>query len=358
MLPRFARPALAAALAVGVSLVGAGAGSAHDSIGSLRQGIASDGQREQQITVKLNTASQALALLERQLAVLNGRVAAVQGQLDADQARLNRFTVGVADEDARLVALRGRFERDKRALESWLVSAYENGQPDVMSVVFSAKGFSDLLEKLDFLKRTAREVGAITARVRGERDASTRGLADLNRLRGEQTRVTAQMQTVRDGLSGIQSELDQKQTALADARQLQADALAATQAHQDDLRHQLSSALAAQRARAAAARARALAAKLRALAAPPAVSSSPAGTSFTIPWSIVQCESGGQNLPPNSAGASGYYQIIPDTWKGYGGSTAQAYQASKAEQDAVAARIWDGGAGARNWVCAALVGIT
>ena len=32
------------------------------------------------------------------------------------------------------------------------------------------------------------------------------------------------------------------------------------------------------------------------------------------------CESGGQNLSPNSAGASGYYQIMPATWKGYGGS--------------------------------------
>jgi hypothetical protein len=69
----------------------------------------------------------------------------------------------------------------------------------------------------------------------------------------------------------------------------------------------------------------------------------------------VQCESGGQNTPPNSAGASGYYQIMPATWRGFGGSGPHAYLASKAEQDRVAARIWDGGRGASNWVCAALV---
>ena len=34
-----------------------------------------------------------------------------------------------------------------------------------------------------------------------------------------------------------------------------------------------------------------------------------------------------------------------------------AYQASKAEQDRLAATLWAGGAGAHNWVCAALVGI-
>jgi muramidase (phage lysozyme) len=66
---------------------------------------------------------------------------------------------------------------------------------------------------------------------------------------------------------------------------------------------------------------------------------------------VVQCESGGQNLPPNWATASGYYQIIIPTWKAFGGPTAQAYQASKAVQDAIASRIWDGGAGANNWDC-------
>ena len=57
------------------------------------------------------------------------------------------------------------------------------------------------------------------------------------------------------------------------------------------------------------------------------------------------------------AGASGYYQFTPSTWKGIGGSTPHAYQASKAEQDRLAARLWAGGSGARNWDCAALVGL-
>ncbi|HWH93325.1 MAG TPA: transglycosylase family protein, partial [Baekduia sp.] len=81
------------------------------------------------------------------------------------------------------------------------------------------------------------------------------------------------------------------------------------------------------------------------------------GGPWAIPWAVVQCESGGQNLPPNSAGASGYYQMMPATWKGLGGSTSAAYRASKAEQDRLAAKLWNGGAGASNWVCAALVGV-
>ncbi len=75
---------------------------------------------------------------------------------------------------------------------------------------------------------------------------------------------------------------------------------------------------------------------------------------WAIPSSVVQCESGGRNLPPNSAGASGYYQIIPGTWQAYGGGryAPSAYQATAQQQAVVAARIWDGGAGANQWVCA------
>src|SRR6202023_560908 len=83
-----------------------------------------------------------------------------------------------------------------------------------------------------------------------------------------------------------------------------------------------------------------------------ATTGAPVGPSYgpngnwAIPYAIVLCESGGQNLPPNSAGASGYYQIIPSTWAGYGGTGPAAYLAPKSEQDAVAARICDGGRGA------------
>jgi hypothetical protein len=74
---------------------------------------------------------------------------------------------------------------------------------------------------------------------------------------------------------------------------------------------------------------------------------------WAIPEAIVMCESGGANLSPNSAGAAGYYQIIPGTWASHGGSTPDdASQHPKSEQDRVARRIWaEGGPG--EWVCKA-----
>jgi muramidase (phage lysozyme) len=73
---------------------------------------------------------------------------------------------------------------------------------------------------------------------------------------------------------------------------------------------------------------------------------------WAIPEYIVICESKGQNLPPNSATASGYYQILDSTWAENGGSPPdEAWRHSKSEQDRVAAQIWATG-GPSQWVCA------
>lgn len=75
---------------------------------------------------------------------------------------------------------------------------------------------------------------------------------------------------------------------------------------------------------------------------------------WAIPEAIVMCESKGKNLPPNSASAAGYYQVTAGTWpEGGGRPPNDASQHSKAEQDSVAARLWDGGRGASRWVCKA-----
>ena len=55
--------------------------------------------------------------------------------------------------------------------------------------------------------------------------------------------------------------------------------------------------------------------------------------------------------------SGGVLRVSGRAGHGLGGSTKHAYQASKAEQDRLAARLWNGGAGARNWDCAELVGI-
>jgi hypothetical protein len=75
------------------------------------------------------------------------------------------------------------------------------------------------------------------------------------------------------------------------------------------------------------------------------------GGPYSIPTYIVMCESGGNYHALNpSSGAGGAYQILPSTWASYGGQGAPQ-DASKEEQDRIAAEIWaDSGPSA--WSCA------
>lgn len=85
----------------------------------------------------------------------------------------------------------------------------------------------------------------------------------------------------------------------------------------------------------------------------PSASSASASTSsggYSIPSSIVQCESGGNYSAVNSSsGAGGAYQIMPSTWQAYGGQ-GLPQDAPKGEQDQIAAKIY-ASQGSSAWSC-------
>lgn len=67
------------------------------------------------------------------------------------------------------------------------------------------------------------------------------------------------------------------------------------------------------------------------------------------PCSILRCESGGNPTAENpSSSASGLWQIIDGTWNGYAGYR-HAADAPAAVQNAKAAELYAGGAGASHW---------
>jgi Transglycosylase-like domain len=77
-----------------------------------------------------------------------------------------------------------------------------------------------------------------------------------------------------------------------------------------------------------------------------------AGGRWAIPADIVMCESGGNYRAVNhgGSGAGGAYQIMPGTWAAHGGH-GLPQDAPPAEQDRIAALIWNGGAGRGQWAC-------
>jgi septal ring factor EnvC (AmiA/AmiB activator) len=350
--------AMIAALAVLGAVTALRLSSAHaSSIGQLNSQLGQQQAKQQSLSSSVGRLSALIGSLDSQISLVQSREAAVRADLARDQVALAAAHTALVRERGTLALLRRRLARARMLLSRQLVSSYEGDRPDLMTVVLDAQGFNDLLEKLDFLHRAEQQQQStilVTREAKAQADAAARRLA---KLEASDRQITEAAALRARALAGMNALLHSKQSALAKARAAQQAALAASRARERRLQGEISR-LQAQQA-AAAARAAAQAAANAANAAMPTSSGPALGPSggWAIPYAIVLCESGGQNLPPNSAGASGYYQIIPGTWSSYGGTGPAAYLASKAEQDAVASRIWNGGAGASAWVCAGILGI-
>jgi septal ring factor EnvC (AmiA/AmiB activator) len=325
--------------------------------------------------------------LGSQIAFVRQRESAVRAQLESERGSLQRTTVALVRERRTLRRLVARLHRAQSVLANQLVSSYERDNPDLLTVMLDANGFSQLVNQLTYIRNAEQEQKTeirITRRARRQVHAATVRLAKLQAAYKQMALSSAQRE---QALVGMNSLLDSRETALRQARAAQATALSAAQARGQALQSEIAR-VQAQQAALARAKAQQAAAERAARAKPtlpepaspppsaqpsrprpssqpsPAPSPQPSPTpsgprasgGWVIPGAIVACESGGQNLTPNSAGASGYYQIIPSTWREFGGTGPAAYLASKAEQDRVASRIWSG-AGWQAWDCARILGI-
>ena len=333
---------IAAGLAIGSVASASGA-----SIDQLSSQLSQQQARQQSLAGSVAGLSQMISSLDGQIATVQSREATVRAELDRDRAALAAAHAQLHHERVLARILRARLALSRLLLSRQLRVSYEADKPDLVGVVLSAHGFTDLLEKLRFLHDAEHQQQAIiqlTTKLKIQADTAT---LRLTKLEASDRQITADAAARARAIAGMDALLQSKQAALTQARAAQQSALAASRDRGQQLQSQISRLQAQQAAAAQASSAR----------APSGAPAAGGSGGWVIPSQIVQCESGGQNLSPNGAGASGYYQIIPSTWKMFGGSGSAAYLASKAEQDAVASRIYAGGSGVSNWACAGMVGI-
>ena len=195
----FPRGAMACApiLISGMLALGVAQASAAD-VQSLRQGVASD-------TSHINA-------LASHISVVQARLAPIQARLDAARAELVTLRAQRRADQRRLVGLQTRLALADAALTRLLVARYESDAPDAVTVILSAHGFADLLERLDFLKRVRNQDSQI---ISGDRRARTVVIAEATRLGQLQVRTEA---TTRQVLAETQA-LDRARLALVE-RQL------------------------------------------------------------------------------------------------------------------------------------------
>lgn len=195
--------ALAAFAAAGVVVLGPAGPAGAD----LNRKINANANRAEALRAAVAAESARIRQSSRGLARAQRRLAELQADTAAQQAELKRVEdefVRARDRLTRLVNLQ-RNATD--ALTANLQTAYRNGKPDIVSVIVNAKGFTDLLEQAEFLKRVAERNARIMNIARTSRTAVTKQAKRLATTQAREQKLTDALERRRDEAHAVETAL-------------------------------------------------------------------------------------------------------------------------------------------------------
>jgi cell wall-associated NlpC family hydrolase len=170
--------ALAASAALAAAALAASSGrtpparaATVDQVQSLRGSIASDRAH--------------LRSVNGRVAAIEARVSALEDQLAARRSEQHAAHASLVRARTRLAALEEQLAAAGRALAANLRAEYMGDRPDAITVVLQARGFTDLLERMQFLKRM-RDHDVLLVQI--ERRARLAVIAEANRMAALETR--------------------------------------------------------------------------------------------------------------------------------------------------------------------------
>jgi septal ring factor EnvC (AmiA/AmiB activator) len=312
------------ALAVLAVAAVAGAGFAGAADPSLDSQIDSAQSNADQLSERVDAQATQIADLEQRAREAGAREMELTAEIERTAERSRELADELNAAEARLDAVRTRYRQALDALSARLIEIYKGTAPDNLTLLLDSNGYDDLSTRAEYLDalhdadaRLAEQVASLKEEVKGDFEE----IAGLKAAIDEQARS---LEASRTELASTRAESQARAAEIADAKAATESDLAQVESRVEEL-------IAEQQAASGA----------------PAYSGGP----YAIPTYIVMCESGGNYSALNpSSGAGGAYQILPSTWRAYGGQ-GLPHQAPKEEQDRIAAMIWaDSGPSA--WSCA------
>jgi septal ring factor EnvC (AmiA/AmiB activator) len=307
-------------------------GAAATDVGALQDKVEAARGQASALAADLQQKQGELAAAEQQAAAAAAREQQLSALLASGQERATELAGEVERTEDRLAVERARLRRAREALAQRLVAIYMSGSPDTAAVVLGSGDFDDLLTSAEYLRQIEESDSELAARVEQVRNAVNRELELVAELKARVDAHNARLAAARSQISAVRASAEAAASELQSIAAAREASLATLKSNIGDWVSDIEAAQAASQASAEATVERWL------------------GGPYSIPTAIVMCESGGNYSALNpSSGAGGAYQILPSTWALYGGQ-GEPQNASKAEQDRIAAEIWaDSGSSA--WVC-------
>ncbi len=291
---------------------------------ALEDRIDSAEEEAKALSEKLEQRSGQIESLEAEAAEARGRIDELTGELANGQERSAELAAELRQAERAVEEAQARLERAKVVLADRLVAIYKGADPDYLDLVLESADFEDLTSRAAYLEQIKDADATIVERVEDLKAEVEDDLVLVSETKAAIDQHNRELVSARTEVTELRGSLAEQAAELAEAAQAGSVAL-------EDLRAQIET----------------WKAELGTEQTAALFGEGP----WVIPAYIVMCESGGNFRAYNpSSGAGGAYQIIPSTWKRYGGK-GLAHTAPPAEQHRIAAMIWrDSGPGA--WSCA------
>ena len=321
---------IAAAVAAGALLVTGAIAVAEDP--STEQRLSNARSEAELVTQRIESRSAKLAQLQQEAAEAAAREQALTVQLEQSAIRTTELSEQMAAAEEQLSEVRADYREATSALSERLVEIYKTAPPDYFSVLIESEDYSELSARAEYLAALNDADATLAERVSALNEEVSSRHAEIAELKQEADAEARRLTAAKDEVAAIRAGAQQRAAAVSTAR-------AEEQAALTELQQQISGWELEIRKEAAK------------QIADGGGEDAFLGGPYAIPTYIVMCESGGNYRALNpSSGAGGAYQIIPSTWRAYGGK-GLPHQASKAEQDRIARIIWEND-GPNAWSCA------
>lgn len=206
------------------------------------------------VRAKIRAKKATEGVLTTTISRYNNRISRLQGEIRGLQERQGRIQDDLDETRADLFATQDKLEkaRDRLArlklylgraqtvLAERLVERYKNGEPDVLTVILEADGFTDLLERTEFLDRITNQDKQVIERVRVLKARTTKQANELASLQRKQRAAAEAIQARRDAIAAVKGRLVSSRSELQSSRDGRQAVLSRVRDQRQDLEGDLS----------------------------------------------------------------------------------------------------------------------
>ena len=206
--------------------------SASTSAGDLAGRYAAGQQRAKRLQQTIHDESAQIGVYEGRISNLEARLRVVQRSVNTQELLLGQVNEALGDAQYRLRILQARYAAGRRTLAAQLVADYESPQPTLVDVVLHARGFDDLMNRLNRIKQIARANAGTVRLINTTRLAVAAETRRLAQIQARRKRATAAVVVERDEIAQLRLSIVNRELAVSHARSQNSGQL-------KTLRHQL-----------------------------------------------------------------------------------------------------------------------